>query len=267
MTGSWETTSMPSYQQILFRSDGPVATITLNRPDRLNAWTLVMEAEVASAVSASEESTSIRAIVITGSGRGFCSGADLFRIGAVSGGPAPPLPGPDRFQFLWNCKKLLVAAINGPAAGVGLSVALHCDLRYIAEHASVTTAFAQRGLIAEHGSAWLLPRLIGLQNATDLLVSARKVEAAEVAQMGLARVLPSDGFLARVETSTKELVKDSSPRSLRIIRQQLRAGLSQDYAAAQVLAHAEQIESFRSADFREGVSAFRERRPALFTGQ
>src|SRR3984893_16900914 len=186
---------MPSYQQILFQSDGLVATITLNRPDRLNAWTPVMEAEVASAISSSEESTSIRAIVITGSGRGFCSGADLIRIDA----PAPALPGPDRFQFLWNCKKLLVAAINGPAAGVGLSVALHCDLRYIAEDASVTTAFARRGLIAEHGSAWLLPRLIGLQNATDWLVSARKVGAAEVAQMGLARVLPSEGFLTRGE--------------------------------------------------------------------
>jgi enoyl-CoA hydratase/carnithine racemase len=258
---------MPSYQQILFQSDGLVATITLNRPDRLNAWTPVMEAEVASAISSSEESTSIRAVVITGSGPGFCSGADLTRIGAVFDAPAPALPGPDRLQFLWNCKKLLVAAINGPAAGVGLSVALHCDLRYIAEDASVTTAFARRGLIAEHGSAWLLPRLIGLQNATDLLVSARKVGAAEVAQMGLARLLPSEGFLTRVETLTAELVKDSSPRSVGIIRQQLRLALSQDYAAARILAHAEQVESFRSADFREGVSAFRERRPAMFTGE
>ena len=257
---------MTTYQQILFQSNGPIATITLNRPDRLNAWTSVMEAEVANAVSAAQESTSIRAIVITGEGSGFCSGADLIRTVPPSEGFAPALPGPDRFQFLWNCTKLLVAAINGPAAGVGLSVALHCDLRYIAEDALVTTAFARRGLIAEHGSAWLLPRLIGFQNATDLLVSARNVGAAEVAQLGLARMLSPEGFLTQVQTLTAELVKDSSARSVRIIRQQLRAALSQDYAAAQTLAHAEQVESFRSADFREGVSAFRERRPAVFTG-
>lgn len=259
---------MSTYQEIFFQSDGPTATITLNRPDKLNAWTPLMEVEVAGAISAAEKSPSIRAVVITGSGRGFCSGADLVRLDAAPlGAHAPHKAGPDRFQFLWNCTKLLIAAINGPAAGVGLSVALHCDLRYIAEDASVTTAFARRGLVAEHGSAWLLPRLIGLQNATDLLVSARKVGAAEAAQMGLARVLPSEGFLTQVQTLVAALVKDSSPRSLRIIRRQLHAGLCQDYAAAQALAFTEQVESFRSADFREGVSAFRERRPAVFTGE
>lgn len=258
---------MSSYQQIFFESDGPIATITFDRPDRLNAWTPVMEAEVTNAILAAEESKSIQAIVITGSGRGFCSGADLIRIGEQPAAPAPALSGPHRFEFLWNCKKLLIAAINGPAAGVGLSVALHCDLRYMAEDATVTTAFARRGLIAEHGSAWLLPRLIGFQNATDLLVSARKIDAVEAARMGLARILPAEDFLRQVKTLAAELVKDSSPRSVHIICQQLRAGLSQDYAAAQALAHAEQVESFRSADFREGVSAFREHRPAVFTGK
>jgi enoyl-CoA hydratase/carnithine racemase len=213
------------------------------------------------------QATSVRAVVITGAGRGFCSGADLSGGPGAQAAPARGRPGPDRFDFLWNCDKPLVAAVNGPAAGVGLSIALHCDLRYIAEGASVTTAFARRGLIAEHGSAWLLPRLIGLQDATDLLISARKVAADEASRMGLARLLPADGFLAAVQRLTADLVGESSPRSMRVIRRQLRAGLMQSYAEAQVQAHTEQLASLQSADFREGVAAFRERRAAAFTGE
>jgi enoyl-CoA hydratase/carnithine racemase len=255
------------YEQVLVDVDGPIATIVLNRPERLNAWTPVMESEVTQALVEAGQATSVRAVVITGAGRGFCSGADLSGGPGAQAAPARGRPGPDRFDFLWNCDKPLVAAVNGPAAGVGLSIALHCDLRYIAEGASVTTAFARRGLIAEHGSAWLLPRLIGLQDATDLLISARKVAADEASRMGLARLLPADGFLAAVQRLTADLVGESSPRSMRVIRRQLRAGLMQSYAEAQVQAHTEQLASLQSADFREGVAAFRERRAAAFTGE
>lgn len=257
---------MPVYEQIIFDPTGPVATVTLNRPDKLNAWTPVMEAEVADAVSVAEADPEVRAIVFTGAGRGFCAGADLTGPRPAEGAPPPRRPGPDRFDFLWNAAKPLVAAINGPAAGVGLSLALYCDLRYIAEGASVATAFAKRGLIAEHGSAWLLPRLVGLQNASDLLLSARKVDAVEAAAMGLARLLPADGFLDRVRSVTADLLGQSSPRALQVVKQQLHAGLHQDYAAAQALAHQEQLKSLESADYREGVAAFREKRPAKFTG-
>jgi enoyl-CoA hydratase/carnithine racemase len=136
----------------------------------------------------------------------------------------------------------------------------------MAEGASLTTAFARRGLIAEHGSAWLLPRLVGLQNAADLLYSGRKVSCAEAAQMGLVRALPDNGFLEQVLGLATALVEASSPRSLRVMRQQIHAGLDQTFDAALELAHREQAESFQSADFKEGIAAFRERRPSVFTG-
>jgi enoyl-CoA hydratase/carnithine racemase len=257
---------MTSYQQILYDTSGPVATITFNRPEKLNAWTPVMEAEVAQAIQAAEADADIRVVVLTGAGRGFCSGADLT---APPANPDAPRvrPGPDRFEFLWNAGKPLVAALNGPAAGVGLSIALHCDFRYMAQSASLTTAFALRGLIAEHGSAWLLPRLIGVQNAADLFYSGRKVACAEAAQMGLVRALPDEGFLEQVISLATALVQASSPRSLRVMRRQIHAGLDQTFAEGLVLAHREQEESLHSADFKEGITAFRERRPSLFTGR
>lgn len=254
---------MSGFEQIEFGLSGAIATIILNRPDKLNAWTPLMEREVAEAVSQAVIAPDVRAILLTGAGRGFCAGADL----AGARDPTSPRPGPDRFHYLWNCPKLMVAAVNGPAAGVGLSVALHCDVRFLADSASVTTAFARRGLIAEHGSAWLLPRIIGLQAASDLLFSGRKVAADEAAQLGLGRLLPTDGFLARTQALAAELVAESSPRSLRVMKAQIRAGVSQTYEEAAAMAHHEQQLSLQSADFREGIAAFQERRTANFTGQ
>lgn len=253
---------MSQFSEISFTVDGPVATIIFDRPDKLNAWTPRMEQEVAEAVRLAD-TPDVRAIILTGAGRGFCAGADL----TSPRDPDAPPPGPDRFRFLWDSPKILVAAVNGPAAGVGLSLSLYCDLRYVADNAVITTAFAQRGLIAEHGSAWLLPRIIGLQNAADLLFSGRKVPAGEAAAMGYARLLPADGFLAAVQRKVAGLLESSSPRSLRVMRKQLQDAMVQDFDAACVDAHREQQLSLASDDFREGVAAFRDRRPARFTGQ
>jgi enoyl-CoA hydratase/carnithine racemase len=162
--------------------------------------------------------------------------------------------------------KPIIAGINGAVAGVGLCFALFCDIRFIAADAKVTTAFARRGLIAEYGSAWMLPRLIGPMNAIDLLFTARILLGEEAAQLGLARLLPSEGFHQAVRNYAAALAEQSSPRSLRIIKEQIWAGLSQSLAEASLLSDAEMLESLKSADFREGVRHFVEQRKPTFTG-
>ena len=164
-------------------------------------------------------------------------------------------------------QKPVVAAINGPVAGIGLVIALYCDLRFMAEGSKLTTAFARRGLIAEHGIAWMLPRLIGPMNALDLLLSARAVAAEEAERIGLVRVLPADGFAAAVQARAAEIANLSSPRSMRIIKKQVYEGLFQSLAEATAIANREQDICRDTEDFREGVAAFRERRPARFTGE
>src|SRR5262249_37048252 len=173
-----------------------VATITLNRPDKLNAWTPVMAGELRAAMLEADANDEVRAIVLTGAGRGFCAGADMARLASAAEQQSPLRPAeaptegleanfPQPCSYLRAVGKPIIAAINGPAAGIGLVIALFCDLRYMAAGARLTTAFARRGLIAEHGIAWLLPRLIGPMYALDLLCSARTVEADEAERMGL----------------------------------------------------------------------------------
>lgn len=260
---------MTTFTEILVASAGNVATMTLNRPDKLNAWTPTMEQEVKAALLAADADPDVHAIIITGAGRGFCAGADL-----KAGGSGPRAPVVDgegdfdqRYSYLAGLQTPLIAAINGPAAGVGLCVALFCDFRFMAEGAKLTTAFARRGLIAEHGSAWLLPRLVGPLNAMDLLMTGRNVLAAEAAQMGLVKTLPDEGFLPAVEGWARDLVSASSPRALRVIKRQVWAALTGSLGDAVRLSNEEQRRSFESEDFREGVTAFREARKPQFTGR
>jgi enoyl-CoA hydratase/carnithine racemase len=177
-----------AYEHILYDTRDGVATITLNRPERLNAWTQTMQREIKAAFERAGADDAVRAIVVTGAGRGFCAGADLQDLAAgAQGGMMPPRSyfaqvatdaskGADFDQpltFPLKNPKLTIAAINGPVAGIGFVFTLFCDLRFIASGAKFTTAFSRRGLIAEYGSAWMLPRLIGPMNAADLLLSGR----------------------------------------------------------------------------------------------
>ena len=189
-----------AYTDILYGVDNLIATITLNRPDKLNAWTSEMDREVRHAVEAAAADGNVRAIVLTGAGRGFCAGADMSRLSKVAAEGRPSGNGSQqgrnsgnfaqKFSYLLAVPKPIFAAINGPIAGIAVCLVLFCDFRYMAEGARLTTAFAKRGLIAEHGSSWMLPRLIGPMNALDLLYSARMVEAAEAERLGLVRQLP-----------------------------------------------------------------------------
>ncbi len=278
---------MTSYSEILVDTADRVATITLNRPDKLNAWTGTMQDEVKAAVLAASKDDNVRCIVVTGAGRGFCAGADmggLQEIEASGGesslgpqmadstqlfkgapGPAVAEHFPGRFGYLFSCPKPIIAAINGPCAGIGLIFTLYCDLRFAAEEAKFTTAFAARGLIAEHGISWLLPRLVGEAHALDLLFTARKFLGAEADKVGLVnKALPGERLMDHVSETARMLSNDVSPRSVAIMKRQIRASYFQTFAEALTIGDTEMQESFASPDFKEGVDSFVERRAPNF---
>ncbi len=273
------------YKELLYGTREHVATLTLNRPASLNAWTPTMDGEVRAALERAAADDDVHVIVITGAGRGFCAGADMKLIQGISQGARPQrsaettsVPAADRadgieanfrqrFSFMLRIPKPIIAAINGPVAGIGLCLTLFCDIRYMAEGAKLTTAFARRGLIAEHGISWMLPRLIGTMHALDLLYSARPVEASEAAQMGLVKLLPADGFADAVQRTAAELANLSSPRSMGVIKRQVYDGLFQDLTQAWQAADEAMHASFQSEDFKEGVAHFVEKRAPRFSGR
>ncbi|MFN7164596.1 MAG: enoyl-CoA hydratase [Hyphomonas sp.] len=276
---------MADYREILTGTEAGVLTITLNRPERLNAWTGIMQTEVETAIRAGGADDGVRCIVITGAGRGFCAGADMNGLQSIqaSGGEdyqakipdlkpkaVSPLEQtfPGRFGHMFACPKPIIAAINGPCAGIGLILTLFADLRYAAAEAKFTTAFAQRGLIAEHGIAWQLPRLVGEANALDLLFTARKFDGAEAERLGLVnRALPGVELMAYVGEVAQHLATQVSPRSVAIMKRQIRESYFQTYGESLAVADAEMERSFATQDFKEGVASFVERRAPAFTGR
>jgi enoyl-CoA hydratase/carnithine racemase len=276
---------MPS-QETLYDAAGRVATITLNRPDKLNAWTAVMESEVRAAMENAERDDEVRVIVLTGAGRGFCAGVDMSLLSAVaehglddqgreqaSRGEGQRREGvsPDfqkKYSYFPAIAKPVIAAINGPAVGLGLVITLYCDLRLASDAARFSTTFARRGLIAEYGMAWMLPRIVGFPNALDLLLSARTIDATEALRVGLVnRVFPHEAFLDNVQQYARELASTVSPRSLRVIKRQVYEAMSQPLSEAFDISVREMITSLRTEDFKEGVAHFVEKRPPAFTGK
>ena len=277
-----------SYQDILYAVDDGIATITLNRPDKLNAWTRVMEREVRAALTEASADDAVRVIILTGAGRGYCAGADMdslsgisdagraggvpdtdqIEVGPVAGGLDLPADFHRRNTYYPTVPKPIIAAINGPCAGIGLVLALYADMRFASDAAVFTTAFARRGLVAEHGISWMLPRLVGPPAAMDLLLSARKVYAVEALQMGLVnQVFPAAEFMEQVTAYAKELASMVSPRSMRVMKQQVYTALLQDLTAAVETGDREMVASFDSEDFKEGVAHFVEKRAPAFTGR
>lgn len=268
------------YEQILYDVDEPVATITLNRPRQLNAWTDQMAAEVKHAVATAETDPGVVAVVLTGAGRGFCSGADLRVLQGISQGDRPQPaseslradPGDagmasfrGAFTYLLSVRKPIIAAINGPCAGMAVPIALCCDLRFASEQASFITAFSRRGLIAEWGSSWILTRLVGPSRALDLLFSSRKIGAAEAERIGLVnRVLPPEQLLPATRQYAKELADNCSPTSMAIMKRQVYEHLMEPLDRAEKEAFQGMVESFGRPDFKEGVQAFLEKRPPKF---
>ena len=268
------------YRELIYEVNDPIATITLNRPERLNALTGRLLDEIKHAVAAAEADERVVGIILTGAGRGFSAGADMQGLKSTAEGasradedrlesaPGDPALGPDfaiTYSYLLAVRKPLIAAINGPCAGLGFVIAMLCDMRFASETAIFTTAFANRGLIAEHGISWILPRLIGPSRALDLLWSGRRFDAAEAADLGVVnRVIAPDDLLAETEAYIKDLATRSAPTSLMIMKQQVYKHLMVSLGDAMEESNSLMEESLGRQDFKEGVDSYLEKRPPKF---
>ena len=270
-----------AYSEILYSAEDGVATITLNRPDRLNAWTGTMHTELKAAMRAASDDNAVRVIILTGAGRGFCAGADMNVLqdvqaaGSTGNGAAeaPFDPAADanfgrQYSYFPAVPKPIIAAINGPCAGLGMVISLYADMRFASDAAVFSTAFSRRGLIAEHGVSWLLPRLVGMAHAADLLYSARRLSAIEAKEMGLvSRVIPHQSFMDEVAAYARMLASEVSPRSLREMKREIWNAQFQGLGEAIDAANADMGASFVSEDFKEGVAHYLEKRAPAFTGR
>jgi enoyl-CoA hydratase/carnithine racemase len=268
------------YEQIRYQVEDPCAVLTLHRPEKLNAWTEVMERELRHALAAAESDPRVVGIIITGEGRAFCAGADLSRLETLAdGGSLASQAGPraepgdpsfhsgfrHTYSFLASIKKPILAAINGACVGMAVPIACFCDLRFASDQAYFMTAFARRGLVAEWGSSWMLPRLIGPAHAFDLLLSSRKVGAEEAARMGLCnRVVPHAELLHEAKSYVRMLAESCAPGAIAAMKRQLYHDLQRPLDEALRDASRLMLESFASSDFKEGVAAFLAKRPPKF---
>jgi enoyl-CoA hydratase/carnithine racemase len=256
---------MTASETVLYAVEDGVAQVTLNRPAALNAWTPELGRAYFDRLEDADADREVRAIVLTGAGRGFCAGADFDYLREVeeSGSQAEPDPRPQSFPT--SLRKPVIAAINGPCAGLGFVMAMMCDIRFATRGAKLTTAFARRGLIAEYGLSWVLPRLVGASTALDLLLSGRTLLAEEALRLGVVDRLSEQGQAAAdARAYAKELASLSSPASMAAIKQQVYADLEQGLAESSADALVQMERSFERPDFREGVESFVERRAPRF---
>jgi enoyl-CoA hydratase/carnithine racemase len=269
------------YREIRYDVDDPVAVITLDRPESLNAWTETMGGEIRDAMERAAADTSVVGIVVTGAGRAFCAGADMKVLSDLSGrgggGGGADGPGAQatderevgdfegRFPYLMTIDKPIIAAVNGAVAGMAFPFALCCDLRVVTPDALFLTAFAQRGLIAEWGLSWLLPRLVGPAVALDLLFSSRRVSGTEALSLGLANYLVApEELLGFCREYLEQIARSCSPASLAVMKRQVYEHFHVGLGAAERDAQRLMVESFGRPDFREGVQSFLEKRPPRF---
>jgi enoyl-CoA hydratase/carnithine racemase len=271
------------YEEIIYEVEDPVATITINRPERLNALTTRTQVELKHAMFAAERDERVVGIIVTGAGRAFSAGADMRSLAEIAERRGIP-PDPSvaqmeaecrerevepEFRVTWSfipsLKKPVIAAVNGPCAGMSTAIATMCDLRFASESAVFTTSFSQRGLVAEHGLSWMLPRLVGPAKALDLLWSARRVDAHEAERLGLVdRVVPGEELLATARGYIEELAAHASPTSIMVMKRQVFLHLMKPLHEAMEETNRLMAESLTRNDFREGVASFVEKRAPSF---
>jgi enoyl-CoA hydratase/carnithine racemase len=243
-----------------------IGIVTLNRPERLNAWTQALDLAYADALTQLDADPRIRAIVVTGAGRAFSAGADTdVLLAMLDGGPrVTERDGVEALLELW-VRKPVIAAVNGACAGLAFAHALACDVRFVAESAPLSTAFVRRGLVAEHGLSWLLTRLVGQGHALDLLLSGRRITGLDAARMGLAVWAgPSEIVLERALDYARDVVANCAPLALSVIKQQVWDDLVRPFADGVAAADRLMHEALSRPDFREGVRSFREKQAPRF---
>src|ERR1700749_3545005 len=262
-----------TYEQITAEAADGVLTITLNRPDRLNAWTPLMGQELIAAFDAADADDAVRAIIVTGAGRGFCAGADLqgggatFSQGEPQAGDSIPRDGGGQFTLrVFDSTKPVIAAINGPAVGVGATMTLPMDIRLAADDARVGFVFARRGIVPEACSSWFLPRLVGIRRAMEWVATGRVFSAQEALEGGLVRSLhPQDELLDAARALAAEIAQNTAPVSVALARRMMWRMLGAEHP---MLAHRADSRGMfyrgQSADAAEGVTSFLEKRPAQF---
>jgi enoyl-CoA hydratase/carnithine racemase len=262
------------FQEILYEVEDSILTITLNRPDRLNAFTPTMGQEVIDALDRADADDDVRAIVFTGAGRGFCAGADLEKGGSTfdwrdrEDGDEIPRDGGGRISLrLFDCTKPVIAAINGPAVGVGITMTLPMDIRLASEEARMGFVFTRRGIVPEACSSWFLPRIVGISQAMEWVASGRLFPAEEALAGRLVRsVHPAAELLPAAHELAREMAENAAPVSVALARQLMWSMLG---ASHPMEAHRADSRAMfargQSEDAREGVMSFLEKRPARFT--
>jgi enoyl-CoA hydratase/carnithine racemase len=257
-----------AWDTVLYDVDDGIATVTLNRPERLNAWTDQLAAELSAALDAADADDAVRSIIITGAGRAFCAGADLEKGGDTfdrSARPADDTDGGGRpdapIRLPYDLHKPVIAAINGAAVGVGITYPLLADVRIVAEDAKISFAFVRRGMIPELGSHAILPRVLGLSNAADLLLSGRMISGREAAQLGLASAaVPAGEVLATARAHAREYAA-AAPVSVAIAKRLVWDNLRPDIEATTRRENPLFTWVGQQADAREGIESFLQRRP------
>jgi enoyl-CoA hydratase/carnithine racemase len=270
------TAADPSQDEAVIYEVTPsgVAVMTLNRPDRLNTWGGDIATAFYAGLDRAEDDSAVRVIVLTGRGRAFCAGAQLGSMGNLAQSiektderKLASLVGDRQPYYLTSLSKPVVAAINGSCVGIGLTQALMCDVRFAAAGAKFAASFARRGLIAEYGVSWILPRLTGWAVALDLLLSGRTFLADEAAQLGLVKeVVPAEQLMKRVMDYAEDIAQNCSPASMSVIKRQAYGDAMREVADASSRSDALLQESLRRPDVIEGITSFLEKRVPNFPG-
>jgi enoyl-CoA hydratase/carnithine racemase len=252
-------------EQVLKTVENGVCILSLNNPERRNGWNLAMEERYFNLLDEVDADPGVRAVVLTGTGPFFCPGLDTSGLAAAASDGILALGQRRPQTYALRVRKPMIAAINGGCAGIGLMQALVCDVRFAARGARFSTAYSRRGLPAEYGSSWLLPRLVGLETALDLLLSGRTFTAEEAKDMGLvSRLCAPETVLEEASAYAADLARNCSPRSMAAIRRQVYGDLSRSFSESMVHTLATMQEFAGHDDFAEGVASFVEKRPPRF---